>query len=184
MLTISKENASYLNIAGAIEDKIPVSEHFARHVPGYFFDPLYKTGRWDGKIRFFDLGTGRLPYGLYKELFSFCSKNKIPLEISDELKKELLPVSVNDLDICFGDIDTKNIQQREYQLNGVAQALKWKRGLLKHPTGAGKTATLFLLINYLLKKDFQKILFIVPTKGLLAQTEAAFISYGFDKSLI
>ena len=26
---------------------------FGVHVPGYFFQPLYKLGRWDGKVRYF-----------------------------------------------------------------------------------------------------------------------------------
>lgn len=182
---IQKFNNSFLKLTGDIEDLQKISEEFSLFAKNFRHTPLYKTGRWDGKIRFFNKSSGQLPYGLYKILFDFLIKSTTHFTISDELKKELLPSPlIIDLNEIINTIQLKNFENRNYQIDGIKKILTIRRGLLEHGTGAGKTVTMYIVLNYLLKLGLKKLIYIVPTTSLLKQTSNDFKEYGFLNELV
>ena len=172
-----------MKITGDYDDKKLIHEHFRKPVKDYFWTPLYKSGRWDGHIKFFNLTTGLLPYGLYISLFSFLKTTQIQFRIDPQLKIKLTP-SKEDLSGIITQGIPEQFSHREYQLDAALKILSFKRGILEHATASGKTFTLFLIFNYLLKKNYTKFIFIVPTISLISQGVADLKSYGIDENLI
>ena len=189
MIDIRKYNASFIKITGDFDDKIEISDFFTENAPKFWFSPKYKMGIWDGKIRFFNKATGLLPFGLIGKLMVCLQRYDIQASISPQLKKEIqnfenIPKFE---ELAFKGVDHNVYEKRDYQINGALEALKHKRGVLEHATGAGKTLTIFLIINYLLnlqKLSNIKIVIVVPTKGLIKQFYSDFVDYGMNPDLM
>lgn len=187
MIEISKLNESYLKLYGDAGDLMSVSEYFTKRPPNYMYAPSYKSGKWDGTIRLFNRASGLLPFGLYNELFKCCDLKRIDYSLSEDLQ--------NDLE--FDDFDEdlfeevlqyfdktkikKEIEARDYQIEGAKLSLRHRRGQLHHATGSGKTFTLYLILMYLLRKNpNEKCMVVVPTIGLVNQFKSDFIEFGVD----
>ena len=68
---------------------------------------------------------------------------------------------------------------RDYQIEGVFDALKHNRRLLISPTASGKSLMIYSLVRYYEDKG-QKILLVVPTTSLVEQMYKDFEDYGWD----
>ena len=68
---------------------------------------------------------------------------------------------------------------REYQVEGVYDALRHNRKLLISPTASGKSLMIYSLVRYYVNKG-QKILLVVPTTSLVEQMYKDFQDYGWD----
>ena len=67
---------------------------------------------------------------------------------------------------------------RDYQIEGVCRALKYKNCTEEISTSGGKTLMAFMFFRYLLdKKIINKMLYVVPNIGLVTQTEEEFYEY-------
>lgn len=179
---LEKHNSAFIKITGDLNDKLLISAHFKKPVKDYFFTPLYRSGRWDGHLKFFNSSTGLIFYGLFNELFEYIEKTNIQFTVSEELLAELTPAdNIEDslLQKIHSTIKIPNLELRDYQFRGAKKILEMKRGLLEHGTGAGKTITIYLIINYLLQKGLKKFIFVVPTTSLLQQAYNDFKEYGF-----
>ena len=58
-------------------------EYFSFYVPGYKFMPMYKSRKWDGKVRLFNQVTRELNTGLYEHLKKFCQDRMYPLQLQE-----------------------------------------------------------------------------------------------------
>ena len=76
------------------------------------------------------------------------------------------------------------IELREYQLSAIEAALTHKRGLLKVPTGGGKTEIMIGISRYILDNKDGNILICVPTANLLHQTYERLLLRGIPETLI
>ena len=70
---------------------------------------------------------------------------------------------------------------RDYQIDGVYDALRHRRRLLLSPTASGKSLMIYSLVRYYIDKH-QKILLVVPTTSLVEQMYKDFEDYGWDSS--
>jgi hypothetical protein len=52
-----------------------LSEAFSFMVPGAKFQPLVKAGKWDGKIRLFNIKNREMYLGLFERMFEWCKDN-------------------------------------------------------------------------------------------------------------
>jgi len=68
---------------------------------------------------------------------------------------------------------------RDYQVEGVCDALKHNRKLLISPTASGKSLMIYSLVRYYVNKH-EKILLVVPTTSLVEQMYKDFQDYGWD----
>jgi superfamily II DNA or RNA helicase len=68
---------------------------------------------------------------------------------------------------------------RDYQIEGVYDALRHNRKLLISPTASGKSLMIYSLVRYYVEKR-QNILVVVPTTSLVEQMYKDFADYGWD----
>lgn len=184
-IIVEKVNEVYLRLKCKSEKIYKNIENlFSIFQENYRFNPKYKMGIWDGKIRFFDF-RGFLFYGLLEELKNLV-KDRYKIKIDFEEKNN---INFKELD-CFLEeekkkfLKEKNIILRSYQINAVYEALKRKRINIEIPTGGGKSLIIYLITKFLFKKNYS-ILIIVNTTTLVEQLFDNFMSFGFeDEKLI
>lgn len=115
---------------------------------GYFHSPAYKKGLWDGYTDFYNINSGMFLTGLLPEVLAALKYYKKPYRTIDEretIKWQYDTIDSNFLNRWLPD-GFDPVTLHDYQVDLVHQAIRYNRGLVKAPTGAGKT---FILISLL-----------------------------------
>ena len=68
---------------------------------------------------------------------------------------------------------------RDYQVDGIYDALKHNRKLLISPTASGKSLMIYGIVRYFVERN-QNTLIVVPTTSLVEQMYKDFADYGWD----
>ena len=181
-LSISKKNEVNLQVKSEAHVYYELSDYFTFDVPGAKFMPQYRNKYWDGKIRLFSNHTGEIYVGLLDKLIQFCEDHNYTYEFKDN-EYYGLPFQTNDLISREGVKDymysiCKHVP-RDYQIEGVYDALKHNRKLLISPTASGKSLMIYSIVRYYVEKK-QSILIVVPTTSLVEQMYKDFEDYGWD----
>lgn len=153
---------------------------FAVHAPNYFFNPKFKLGQWDGKIRYFQK-TGRTYIYLLDEILPKLARLGYTFELED-LRLPTVQPSAIDANL-FAHVlhpdDQTPIILRDYQYDNVNRLIEHGNGLVIASTGAGKT-----LLSAALCHSYGlmgiKTLTIVPNQDLIANTKKDFINCGLS----
>ena len=181
-LIISKKNEVYLHIDSEIHVHYELADQFTFEVPGAQFSPSYKKRYWDGKIRLFNVQTKEIYIGLLDRIVQFCKDHEYTYEFKDN-KYYGLPFEVNDGISKEGVKDyvtaISRHKPRDYQIDGVYDALRHNRKLLISPTASGKSLMIYSLVRYYVEKQ-QNILIVVPTTSLVEQMYKDFEDYGWN----
>ena len=181
-LIISKKNEVYLHIESEIHVHYELADQFTFEVPGAQFSPSYKKRYWDGKIRLFNVQTKEIYIGLLDRIVQFCKDHGYTYEFKDN-KYYGLPFEVNDGISKEGVKDyvtsISRHKPRDYQIEGVYDALRHNRKLLISPTASGKSLMIYSLVRYYVEKQ-QNILIVVPTTSLVEQMYKDFEDYGWN----
>ena len=148
--------------------------------------PAYKSGRWDGKIRFINFD-GTFYNGIFHRLLKYVRNDDIyDVQVdpnynieknTDDLKRDFFKVTE----------DTLNSKMVPYvhQFRGALKSLYFGRGICEHVTSSGKSLTISLTVNYLYQKNKEnKILILVPKLDLIEQFAENLVTYGIDANLI
>jgi len=182
VLSISKKNEVFLKIEAEPHVYYELSDEFTFDVPGAKFMPQYRNKYWDGKIRLFNQSNGEIYVGLLDKIVSFCRRYDYDYQFVDN-KYYGTPFEVNEMISFEGVRDFMNSicshTPREYQVEGVYDALKHNRKLLISPTASGKSLMIYSLVRYYIDKG-QNILLVVPTTSLVEQMYKDFQDYGWD----
>jgi len=181
-LSISKKNEVNLQVKSETHVYYELSDYFTFDVPGAKFMPQYRNKYWDGKIRLFSNHTGEIYVGLLDKLIQFCEDHNYTYEFKDN-EYYGLPFQTNELISKEGVKDymysiCKHVP-RDYQIEGVYDALKHNRKLLISPTASGKSLMIYSIVRYYVEKK-QSILIVVPTTSLVEQMYKDFEDYGWD----
>jgi superfamily II DNA or RNA helicase len=150
------------------------NEH-AVFAPNYFFNPRFKIGQWDGKIRFFEK-TGRTFLYLLEDILPKLIAMGYKIAVEDlrqtAIKTPTL-VTPDTFSHIMHPLTGKPIELRDYQVESVNNLLTEGFGIIKAATGAGKT-----LITAALVKAWgdvgHRTITIVPDGTLIQQTKAMF----------
>ena len=181
-LIISNKNEVYLHIESEIHVHYELADQFTFEVPGAQFSPSYKKRYWDGKIRLFNVQTKEIYIGLLDRIVQFCKDHEYTYEFKDN-KYYGLPFEVNDGISKEGVKDyvtaISRHKPRDYQIDGVYDALRHNRKLLISPTASGKSLMIYSLVRYYVEKQ-QNILIVVPTTSLVEQMYKDFEDYGWN----
>lgn len=158
--------------------------YFKKRQKGYLFNALYKRKLWDGYDHFVntdkETGVTKIGVGLWKELFNFGKKYDYDVRIEDYEKLFNLDFTKEQLEkFTSVMLDGSNIEARDYQLEAVHRALKYKFCSLELATSAGKTIIFFLYLAFLKRKGIvsnkgKKALIVVPRTSLVGQTAEKF----------
>ena len=181
-LIIKKKNEVFLTVQSDPHVYQELSDYFTFEVPGAKFMPQYRSKYWDGKIRLFDLRLNEIYVGLLDKIISFCNKYNYNYEFEDN-KFYGLPFEVNESISMAGIKDyIKSIsshEPRDYQIQGVYDALRHNRKLIISPTASGKSLMIYSIVRYFVSQQ-KKILIVVPTTSLVEQLFKDFQDYSWD----
>ena len=181
-LVISKKNEVHLHIESDIHVYYELADYFTFEVPGAKFMPTYKSKYWDGKIRLFNIQNGQIYVGLLDKIRQFCKdhdytyefkKNEyygLPFEVNPHISKEGVKDYVTSI---------SKYKPRDYQVDGIYDALKHNRKLLISPTASGKSLMIYGIVRYFVERS-QNTLIVVPTTSLVEQMYKDFEDYGWD----
>ncbi len=125
-------------------------------VPGSEYSPNYRRRGWDGKKHFITRA-GVFRTGLLNRILKDLEKINCTPELPESETKEYAIESI------------ENIPYYDYQEELKAKALQDKRGVIKSPTGSGKTLITAGIIKSLASKH-EKIIILFNAKQLLTQT--------------
>ena len=181
-LVISKKNEVHLHVESDIHVYYELADYFTFEVPGAKFMPTYKSKYWDGKIRLFNIQNGQIYVGLLDKIRQFCKdhdytyefkKNEyygLPFEVNPHISREGVKDYVTSI---------SKYKPRDYQVDGVYDALKHNRKLLISPTASGKSLMIYGIVRYFVERK-QNTLIVVPTTSLVEQMYKDFEDYGWD----
>jgi superfamily II DNA or RNA helicase len=153
-------------------------------LPHAYHMPAYKLGRWDGTVRFCDVG-GRTYLNLLDDLLPIIMSSGYEIDIDDRREHTTLEFDTID-DEFWGDTcwpeghpaEGEPIRLRDYQVDVVNKFLEAPQALQEIATGAGKTimtATMSKLVE-----KYGRSIVIVPNKDLVRQTEEDYLNCGLD----
>lgn len=148
---------------------------------GYFFKPAYKSGRWDGKIRFFS-NNGKTSVNLLPEIIPDLKNMGYKIRLLDH--RSLADVTVPEIDKNyfneFMDQEGDPIVLGEHQVLGINAITANNGGILLAGTGAGKSYCCAALVDLYNKNRNFRCLVIVPNKDLINQTAADIAAFDID----
>ena len=181
-LSISKKNEVYLQVESDPHVYYELSDQFTFEIPGAKFMPQYRNKYWDGKIRLFNVKNGEIYVGLLDKIQKFCDDHEYTYEFVDN-KFFGTPFEVNE-NISYEGVkdymtSISKYSPREYQVEGVSDALKHNRRLLISPTASGKSLMIYAIVRYYVERQ-QNTLIVVPTTSLVEQMYKDFADYGWD----
>ena len=181
-LVISKKNEVYLHIDAEVHIYYELADQFTFDVPGASFSPAYKKKFWDGKIRLFSTQTGDIYVGLLDRIIQFSKDHGYTYEFKDS-KHYGTPFEVNEGISKEGVKDYMTAiskhKPRDYQIDGVYDALRHNRKLLISPTASGKSLMIYSIVRYFVETK-KNTLIVVPTTSLVEQMYKDFADYGWD----
>ena len=181
-LIISKKNEVYLQIKAEPHIYYELRDAFQFEVPNAKFSPAYKNKWWDGRIYLFNINTQEIYAGLLDKVIQFCKDHEytyeflnnkfygLPFEVNENISREGVKDYLNS--IC-------SHTPRDYQVEGVYDALRHNRKLLISPTASGKSLMIYGIVRYYVERK-QNILVVVPTTSLVEQMYKDFADYGWD----
>ncbi len=181
-LIISKKNEVFLQVEAEPHVYYELRDAFQFEVPNAKFAPAYRNKYWDGFIYLFNVNTQEIYVGLLDKLIRFCEQHNytyefrnnkyygLPFEVNEHISKEGVKDYMNS--IC-------KYAPRDYQVEGVYDALRHNRKLLISPTASGKSLMIYSIVRYYVEKG-QNTLIVVPTTSLVEQMYKDFADYGWD----
>jgi len=155
---------------------------FGIFAPNYYFNPKFKLGVWDGKIRFFTK-TGKTYVNLLEDIIPKIVGLGYKIDIDDKRKSAHVSPNPIDEDFFKHIIDPTTKQpwkMRQYQVEFINVLLNNGSGVGVVGTGGGKTSvTAAMALCYEQAANFRSII-IVPDKYLTKQTWAEYAFFELD----
>ena len=168
---IEKKNEVYIKLQCEPHILYELQPYFTFEVESAKFMSQYRSRHWDGKIRLLSSHTGEIYTGLLDKVIDKLKLHNYTYEFKEN-KFYGLPFEVNETISFEGVKDYMSSicthSPRQYQIEGVYDALRHNRKLLISPTASGKSLMIYSLVRYYVDKG-QKILLVVPTTSLVEQ---------------
>lgn len=154
---------------------------YAVFTANYFFNPRFKLGQWDGKIRYFQK-SGKTYIYLLEDILPRLVKFGYNVTIEDLRTTQIQAPEFID-NQAFAHIPHLDTGEptilRADQVEAVNTLIEAGSGICLAGTGAGKTLMCSALVGAY-DKIGVKSLTIVPDQGLIRQTKAEYINCGLD----
>jgi superfamily II DNA or RNA helicase len=165
---------------------LEIKSHFTIKKHNYQFTPAYKSGNWDGNIRFI-WKNGLMPKGLLTECIQVLKDKNIPVKVDKKLLSNT--IQIDDFQEVTEELlskQPKRLDPYPYQWEVAKTIVCNERGVARAATSAGKTYITAIALNYLFKKQqVKKVLIVVPSIMLVVQMKENFVEeYGIPKSMV
>ena len=171
-----------------VKTRRKISDAVKFFLPHAYHMPAYKLGRWDGCVRFCDIG-GRTYFHLLDRLLPIVTDDGYEVEVKDLRKKwefNFTPVSKDSYKHITWPkghpVEGQPIELRDYQVDIVNKFLENPQCLQEIATGAGKTLVTAVLSHKC--QAYGRTIVIVPNKDLVVQTEKDYINLGMDVGVL
>ena len=171
-----------------VKTRRKISDEVKYFLPYAYHIPAYKLGRWDGCIRYCDIG-GRTYFHLLEKLLPIVTNDGYEIEVKDLRKKwdfsftEVSKDSYQHVTWPKGHpVAGQPIKLRDYQVDIINKFLENPQCLQEIATGAGKTLVTAVLSQKC--EDYGRTIVIVPNKDLVVQTEKDYINMGLDVGVL
>ncbi|MDA8897702.1 DEAD/DEAH box helicase family protein [bacterium] len=171
-----------------VKTRRKISEETKYFLPYAYHMPAYKLGRWDGCVRFCDIG-GRTYMNLLDRLLPIVTKEGYNVDVVDHRQSwtfDFQPVEATSYDSVSWPPKHPAaglpIILRDYQVEVINRFLDNPQCLQQVATGAGKTLITAVLSHKC--QDFGRTIVIVPNKDLVVQTEKDYKNLGLDVGVL
>jgi len=167
-----------------VKTRRKISDAVKYFLPYAYHMPAYKLGRWDGCIRYCDVG-GRTYFNLLDKLLPIVVGDGYQVEVDDQRQTwnfSFDPVTQTDYDHIAWPAKHPRagepILLRDYQVEVINRFLDNPQCLQQIATGAGKTLITAVLSHKC--EPYGRSIVIVPNKDLVVQTEKDYKNMGLD----
>jgi superfamily II DNA or RNA helicase len=167
-----------------VKTRRKISDAVKYFLPYAYHMPAYKLGRWDGCIRYCDVG-GRTYFNLLDKLLPIVVGDGYQVEVDDQRQTwnfSFDPVTQTDYDNIAWPAKHPRagepILLRDYQVEVINRFLDNPQCLQQIATGAGKTLITAVLSHKC--EPYGRSIVIVPNKDLVVQTEKDYKNMGLD----
>lgn len=175
IIQIDNISAKLKNVPQVLARKL--SDKLSFPAPNYWFSPKFKSGQWDGKIKFFVRPANKFPTGLLSKVISILNNMEIEYDIEDNRTNSEISLSQLPETYCVNN----NKQLRDYQIETINILAERKigdrpflRGIINLATNAGKTTVASAIIKELypsLVEHNQILLFVTHSKEIAKQAK-------------
>lgn len=182
---IEKLNEVHFRVRGDRSLLLALKKKFQYIFPNFKHHPLFKAGKWDGKVSMFDMKTNLFPIGHFGEFKQWCDEKGMSYFTNFKEEEELPQdeYSSEIVDKLVAPFFKTDFKLRDYQLEMIRLALVQRRAVFESATGSGKSSTIYGIVRMLMHltpKD-EQIALIVPNIMLVDQMASDFLEYGWDK---
>jgi superfamily II DNA or RNA helicase len=171
-----------------VKTRRKISDACKYFLPYAYHMPAYKLGRWDGCVRYCDIG-GRTYFHLLDKLVPIVTDDGYDIEIKDMRNKwefEFDQVNQTSYDHVAWPkkhpAEGQPVILRDYQVDIVNRFLENTQCLQEIATGAGKTLITAVLSHKC--EPYGRTIVIVPNKDLVVQTEKDYKNLGLDVGVL
>jgi len=171
-----------------VKTRRKISDACKYFLPYAYHMPAYKLGRWDGCVRYCDIG-GRTYFHLLDKLVPIVTDDGYDIEIKDMRKKwdfNFEQVTQTSYDHVAWPkkhpAEGNPVILRDYQVDIVNKFLENTQCLQEIATGAGKTLITAVLSHKC--EPYGRTIVIVPNKDLVVQTEKDYKNLGLDVGVL
>ncbi|TFH10492.1 MAG: hypothetical protein E4H14_02405 [Candidatus Thorarchaeota archaeon] len=157
-------------------------EKYGVYAPNYFFNPKYKLGQWDGKIRYFHKKNNKTFLYLIDDILPRVVELGYKVQVEDLRMSNIChpePIKPEVFKHVIHLETGEPIELREDQVDGMNSLLEHGYGICLAGTGGGKTLMCAALVNAYDKHGVKSIT-IVPSENLIGQTKAEYINCSLD----
>jgi superfamily II DNA or RNA helicase len=181
---LQAHDANYVKVVTSPDVIEELFEEFCFYVPGYKFNPSFRKGWWDGKIRLLNKRTRLIYKGLAHTIKQLCEDREYTFTdeatvTAPQMNAEFVHKLIDMLKV------PTEFERRAYQIDTILHCINNPRTLILSPTSSGKSFIQYVVNSYYAYKyPEKKILMIVPRINLVKQMESDFVSYGCDPEKI
>lgn len=179
-------NVKFLDLD--VKTRRRISDEAKYFLPYAYHMPAYKLGRWDGCVRFCDIG-GRTYLNLLDKLLPIVQEAGYSIDIKDMRQSwqfEFSKVEQTDYEDTAWPkghpAEGEPILLRDYQVDVINKFLENTQCLQEVATGAGKTLVTAVLSHK--AQQYGRTIVIVPNKDLVVQTEKDYKNLGLDVGVL
>lgn len=179
-------NVRFVGVAPTTRRKL--SDAVKYMLPYAYHMPAYKLGRWDGCVRYCDVG-GRTYLNLLDKLLPILQKDGYDITVDDQRSAWKFDFPLID-QARFEHVAWPKghpaagqpILLRDYQVDVINKFLENPQCIQEIATGAGKTLITAALSN--MCEPYGRSIVIVPNKDLVVQTERDYKNLGLDVGVL
>lgn len=146
-ITIQYVDEIRCKIVARREIMIALKDEFSFFAEGYKFHPLYKQGKWSGRISMID-GKGLFYNGLLKSLLKYCKSKTLSINVEDIARYKSDVISDETINKLASYV---KFPPYDYQLASIKEGLSKRKMLCISPTGCMDGDTEIEV--YIVKKD-------------------------------